>query len=95
MIGDNRKFPAALIVPNRETLEKYAKEKDIIYSNQSELCRSHELLQMIIEEVDRFTPDLANYEKIKKVALIERVRYREPRTDSYLEDKTQNNRSAL
>jgi long-chain acyl-CoA synthetase len=70
VIGDNRKFPAALIVPNWETLEIYAKSQGISGS-RPQLCQNSQLADMLVKEVNRLTPDLAQYEKIKKVALIE------------------------
>lgn len=70
LIGDNRKFPAVLIVPNWETMETYAKSNGVAGSRK-ELCSNAKLLDMMLKEVTRLTPDLAQYEKIKKVALIE------------------------
>jgi long-chain acyl-CoA synthetase len=71
LIGDNKKFPSALVVPNWETLENYAKSQGITGSRK-ELCGNPKLLDMMLKEVNRLTPDLAQYEKIKKVALIEK-----------------------
>lgn len=71
LIGDNKKFPSVIIVPNWETMENYAKSSGISFSSRKELCNNKQLLDMMLKEVSRLTPDLAQYEKIKKVALIE------------------------
>jgi long-chain acyl-CoA synthetase len=71
LVGDNKKFPSVLIVPNWETIETYAKSNGISFSSRKDLCGNAKLLDMLLKEVTRLTPDLAQYEKIKKVALIE------------------------
>ena len=71
LIGAERKFPAALIVPVWEQLDSYCKLKGITVSSRSELCRHPRILDLIQRQVDALTPNLARYEKIKKVALLE------------------------
>ena len=39
LIGDGRKFPAALIVPNWQQIDSYAQLKGIKASSHAELCR--------------------------------------------------------
>jgi len=72
VIGDNRRFISALVVPDFEKLEEYAKSNNIAYENQSELTRKEEILNFMLAEVDRSTPALAAYERIKKIALLDR-----------------------
>jgi long-chain acyl-CoA synthetase len=71
LIGAERKFPAALIVPNWEQLESYCKLKGIQIKNRSELIEHPRIIDLIERQIDRLTPNLARYEKIKKVALLE------------------------
>ena len=71
LIGAERKFPAALIVPVWEQLESYCKLKGIEFESHSELCRHPRIIDLLQRQVDGLTPGLARYEKIKKVALIE------------------------
>jgi long-chain acyl-CoA synthetase len=71
LIGNERKFPAALIVPNFEQLHSYAKEKNITASTKEELCQHAHVIELIQKQVDSLTPDLAKYEKVKRVALLE------------------------
>ena len=71
LIGAERKFPAALIVPNWEQLESYCKLKGIEVKNRRELCEHPRIIDLLERQIDRLTPNLARYEKIKKVALLE------------------------
>jgi long-chain acyl-CoA synthetase len=72
VIGGSRKFIAALIVPNFEKLEEYAKAKGIDYVNRKDLIRDEAVVGFLLQEVDRATPNLVPYEKVKKIALLER-----------------------
>ncbi len=71
LIGAERKFPAALIVPVWEQLESYCKLKGIEVKSRSELCRHPRIIDLFQRQIDALTPDLAKYERIKKVALLE------------------------
>jgi len=71
LIGAERKFPAALIVPVWEQLESYCKLKGILVSSRSELCSHPRIIDLIQRQIDALTPNLAKYERIKKVALLE------------------------
>ncbi|MFZ2054839.1 MAG: long-chain fatty acid--CoA ligase [Candidatus Aminicenantales bacterium] len=72
VIGGSRKFISALIVPNFEKVEDYAQKSGIRYVNRRDLIQNEAVLRFIQEEVDRSTPGLAPYEKVKKIALLER-----------------------
>jgi long-chain acyl-CoA synthetase len=71
LFGAERKFAAALIVPNWEQLESYCKLKGIEVKNRRELCEHPRIIDLIERQIERLTPNLARYEKIKKVALLE------------------------
>jgi long-chain acyl-CoA synthetase len=71
LIGAERKFPAALIVPVWEQLESYCKLKGIEVKSRSELCRHPRIIDLFQRQIERLTPNLARYEKIKKIALLE------------------------
>jgi len=71
LIGAERKFPAALIVPVWEQLESYCKLKGIEVKSRSELCHHPRIVDLIQRQIDALTPNLAKYERIKKVALLE------------------------
>lgn len=71
LIGNGRKFPAALIVPNWEQIESYARLKGLKETSRPELCRSPKIIDLFERQVAQLTPDLAQYERVKKVALLE------------------------
>ncbi len=72
VLGDRRRFVCALIVPNFEKLEEYARSSNIAFKNRAELVRNEQVVNFIRAEVDRATPGLAMYEKLKRVALLDR-----------------------
>jgi long-chain acyl-CoA synthetase len=72
VIGDRRRFVAALIVPNFEKLEEYARFSKIPFGSRTELVRNEQVVGFLKSEIDRATPQLASYEKIKRIALLER-----------------------
>ncbi|MGD9347054.1 MAG: long-chain fatty acid--CoA ligase [Candidatus Aminicenantes bacterium] len=72
IIGDKRKFISALIVPNFEKLLEYADANNIAYSDYSDLVENEKILNFMESEINRATPGLASYEKVKKVALLDR-----------------------
>lgn len=71
LIGAERKFPAALIVPNWEQLESYCKLKGIEVKSRRELCEHPRIIDLIQRQIEKLTPNLSRYEKIKKIALLE------------------------
>lgn len=71
LIGNGRKFPAALIVPNWEQIESYARLKGLKETSRAELCCSPRIIDLFQRQIAELTPDLAQYERVKKVALLE------------------------
>ena len=72
VIGDRRRFVAALVVPEFEKLEAYAKAQGIAFATVEDLCRDRRIVDFLKSEVDRATPLLASYERIKKIAVLPR-----------------------
>jgi long-chain acyl-CoA synthetase len=71
LVGNGRKFPAALIVPDWERVESYAELKGLNTRNHAELCKNPRVIDLFERQVAALTTDLANYERVKKVALLE------------------------
>ena len=71
LIGNGRKFPAALIVPNWEQIESYARLKGLKETSRAELRCSPRIIDLFERQIAELTPDLAQYERVKKVALLE------------------------
>jgi long-chain acyl-CoA synthetase len=71
MIGDKRKFPVLLVVPNWETLEKWARHKNITWTDRAELLQMPAIRAKIEKEVAEELQGLARFEMPKKIALLE------------------------
>jgi long-chain acyl-CoA synthetase len=72
VVGDRRKFISALVVPNFEKLEAYARSNNIAFETMSDLVKNDKIQSFMEAEIDRVTPNLASYEKIKKISLMDR-----------------------
>ena len=71
MIGDGRKYPILLVVPNFEQLEKWAKLENLRWTDRQQLL-AHPAVKAKVEKeaLSRLT-GLASYETPKRVGLLE------------------------
>ncbi|HEX8354717.1 MAG TPA: long-chain fatty acid--CoA ligase [Pyrinomonadaceae bacterium] len=72
LVGAGRKFPAALIVPDWEALRAYAQHKGLDCKTEADFCRHPRVVDLLQRQVDTLTEDLSRFERVKRVALIER-----------------------
>jgi long-chain acyl-CoA synthetase len=72
VVGSSRKFISALIVPDFEKLEDHARSQGIPFADRADLCRRPEVVRFLLDEVNRVTPELAPYERVKKIAILDR-----------------------
>jgi long-chain acyl-CoA synthetase len=70
LVGSERRFPAALIVPNWDQIRTLPEFKSLPTST-SELVREPQLIEFFQKQVDSLTENLSKYERVKRVALIE------------------------
>lgn len=66
MIGDQRKFCTAVIVPSEEGCVSWAESEGLKYSGYDELIALEPLKEKISAEIERLSDNLARYETIKK-----------------------------
>jgi long-chain acyl-CoA synthetase len=71
VIGDKRKFPVVLVVPNWEQMEKWAKIKNLLWTDRSQLLAMPIVHAKMEKEVFGRLQGLAKFEMPKKVALLE------------------------
>jgi len=71
MIGDRRKYTVLLIVPNFEQLERWAKLKNLIWTDRRQLLALDTTRAKMEKEVFGTLKHLARYETPKKIALLE------------------------
>ncbi|HEV3469829.1 MAG TPA: long-chain fatty acid--CoA ligase [Pyrinomonadaceae bacterium] len=72
LVGHGRKFPAALIVPDWEMLRSYAQLKGLDLKTPADFCRHPRILDLLQRQIDSLTSDLSRFERVKRVALLER-----------------------
>jgi long-chain acyl-CoA synthetase len=70
VVGDKRKFIAALLVPNASTVSAKAAEQGISFASNGEMVAHPWVHSLIESEVRRLTVHLAQYETIKRFALL-------------------------
>jgi len=71
IIGDRRKYPVVLVVPNWESLEKWAKLNNIIWTHRAQLLQMPTVRAKMEKEVFSDLDGLARYEQPKKLGLLE------------------------
>ena len=70
IIADERKFVAALIVPDYKLVEKFAADKGIQYASMAELLKTDAVMELFKERIDTLQQQFAHYEQIKKFTLL-------------------------
>ena len=70
VIGENQRFPSALIVPNFEHLKDWATKNQIIFTSPKEMIKMDAVIAKIWQDVNRFNAEFGNWEKVKKIALL-------------------------
>jgi long-chain acyl-CoA synthetase len=70
VVGDQRKFVVALVVINPVTLGSKLAEEDLRFSSSDEMAAHPRAYSVIENEVSRLTAHLAQYETIKRFALL-------------------------
>lgn len=70
VIGDNRKYVSAIIIPAFEALKEYAQRHKIDFKNIEDLVNNSEIKKFFAERIERLQRGLAGFEKIKKFTLL-------------------------
>jgi long-chain acyl-CoA synthetase len=70
VVGDKRKYVSALIVPDFERLRAWAKEQGIETKEREQLIEDRRVVDLYKSEVNKLTRSLADYEKVKRIALL-------------------------
>ncbi|WP_313191346.1 long-chain fatty acid--CoA ligase [Sphingobacterium sp.] len=70
VIGENQRFPAALIVPAYEELEKYANHKGISFSSKEDLIKNSDILSKYEQVISQSMANFGHWEQVKKFKLL-------------------------
>jgi len=71
VIGNDRKFASALILPDWDQLEAYARLKGLKLNSREEFCRHPRIIDLFERQIAARTQHLAQFEKIKRIALLD------------------------
>lgn len=70
VIGENRNYVTALIVPNFPTLKEWCKTHNVSAATNEEIVRSAEVNKMLQSEINEKNKSFGNWETIKKFELL-------------------------
>ncbi|MBE8723225.1 AMP-dependent synthetase/ligase [Sphingobacterium pedocola] len=70
VVGENQRFPSALIVPAYEELEKWSKYKGISSTSRQDLLKNDQVLTKYQQEIEKANANFGQWEKIKKFILL-------------------------
>ncbi len=70
VIGENRKFVAALIVPNFAFIEKWCDKKCVPFTSREDIIKNERVRARIWEEVEKYNARLGKIQKVKKIELV-------------------------
>ncbi|MCZ4225405.1 AMP-dependent synthetase/ligase [Pedobacter rhodius] len=70
VLGENKKFPSALIVPNFETLKTWAGRKGIAFTTNEEIIKNEQVLAKYNEVVEAAGTGFGKWEQVKRFALL-------------------------
>ena len=70
VVGENEKFPSAIIIPNKERLHEWAKNNKIQYKDDDDLISNPLVIKKLHEEVNIVNATLATHEQIRREKFI-------------------------
>ena len=70
VIGDQRKFVTALIVPNFPQLRAWAEKKGIDSSDTEKFVKNPEVVEFMMSQINEVQKGLASFEQIKRITLL-------------------------
>ena len=71
LVGNTRKYLSALVVPDFDRLTAWCQSESIATADRSQMAKEPRVVELIHKEVEGMTQELAQYEKIKKLTIIE------------------------
>jgi len=70
VVGENKNYPAALIVPSLQGLRDWCKHKDIPYTTDGEMLQKSEIIEKFQKEVNNQNKYFGKWEQIKKFKVL-------------------------
>ncbi len=72
IVGENKNYPAAIIVPNFDALREYCKHKGIPYTSNAEMISKPEIIDKYEREIENANKYFAKWEQVKRYKLLEK-----------------------
>jgi len=72
VLGENRKHPSALIVPNFASLHDQCAKRNITFSNDGDALHDPTVMQIFQDEVDKYNQEFSRWEQVKKFVLLDK-----------------------
>jgi len=72
LIGDRRMFLSALIVPDFESLKRYASSHAIGFHDEADLVKKEEIVRLMEKNIQEMQGDLSHYERVRKFTLLDK-----------------------
>lgn len=70
VVGENRRFPAALIVPAFDALKAWCEIKEIPFTDRASIIQHPQVIDKYQREMDRLNEGFGQWEKVKKFVLL-------------------------
>ncbi len=70
VVGDNRQYVSALVVPVMEKLQKLAADHSIPFKDEAELVHSEQVYELVQQRFDALQKDVTPYERVVKFTLL-------------------------
>ena len=72
LVGDQRKFVSALVVPHFQHLEPWARAHGVAWKTRAELVRAPQVLRLYAEYFAHVNQELAPFERVKRFRVLDR-----------------------
>lgn len=70
VVGENKNYPAALIVPSIMGLQDWCRHKDIPYTTDDEMLQKPEILDKFQKEIDKLNKYFGKWEQVKRFKIL-------------------------
>jgi long-chain acyl-CoA synthetase len=70
IVGNKRKFPAALVVPDFDKLLIWCREKSVPTDTRDDMTSHPKVMEFILAQIEDLSGGFANYERIKKITIL-------------------------
>ncbi len=70
IIADEHKFVSALVIPDYNLLENWARENAIAFDSREQLCANPIVNKMVMDRIATLQQEFAHYEQVKRITLL-------------------------